>query len=129
MDLCHLFYNQVVENIAKKHGISKSELLDREAEDLAVRIALGETQIIADTKRSLSNMGVNAAALEELATKKSESTKRSNHIILIKNLPYSCSEGDLVAMFGKFGSLEKVILPPTRALALVFTCFLVLHSF
>ncbi|GJN18972.1 hypothetical protein PR202_gb06195 [Eleusine coracana subsp. coracana] len=31
----------VVENIARKNGISKSELLDREADDLAVRIALG----------------------------------------------------------------------------------------
>ncbi|KAJ1686055.1 hypothetical protein LUZ63_017445 [Rhynchospora breviuscula] len=109
----------VVENIARKNGISKGELLDREADDLAVRIALGETQIIAETKRSLSNLGINVAALEELATKKREHTKRSNHIILVKNLPYSCSEGDLVAMFGKFGSLEKVILPPTRALALV----------
>ncbi|KAF3328058.1 multiple RNA-binding domain-containing protein 1 [Carex littledalei] len=109
----------VVENIARKHGISKSELLDREADDLAVRIALGETQIIAEMKRSLSNLGVNVAALEELAAKKSESTKRSNHIILVKNLPYSCSEGDLFAMFGKFGILEKIILPPTRALAVV----------
>ncbi|KAJ3684466.1 hypothetical protein LUZ61_013630 [Rhynchospora tenuis] len=103
----------------EKNGISKGELLDREADDLAVRIALGETQIIAETKRSLSSLGINVAALEELATKKSKCTKRSNHVILVKNLPYSCSEGDLVAMFGKFGSLEKVILPPTRALALV----------
>ncbi|XP_078156926.1 multiple RNA-binding domain-containing protein 1-like [Carex rostrata] len=109
----------VVENIARKHGISKSKLLNREADNLAVRIALGETQIIAETKRSLSNLGVNVAALEELAAKKSVSTKRSDHIILVKNLPYSCSEGDLFAKFGKFGILEKIILPPTRALAVV----------
>ncbi|GMI85041.1 hypothetical protein HRI_002173400 [Hibiscus trionum] len=31
----------VVENIARKYGVSKSELLDREADDLAVRIAFG----------------------------------------------------------------------------------------
>ncbi|XVE86463.1 hypothetical protein DITRI_Ditri18aG0036200 [Diplodiscus trichospermus] len=35
----------VVENIARKYGVSKSDLLDREADDLAVCIALGETQV------------------------------------------------------------------------------------
>ncbi|XP_078171883.1 uncharacterized protein LOC144565914 isoform X2 [Carex rostrata] len=108
----------VVENIVRKYGISKSKLLDREADDLAVRIALGETQIIAETKRSLSNLGVNVAALEELAAKKCESTERSDRIILVKNLPYSCSERDLFAKFGEYG-IEKIILPPTRALAVV----------
>ncbi|RHN72215.1 putative nucleotide-binding alpha-beta plait domain-containing protein [Medicago truncatula] len=34
----------IVENVARKYGVSKSDLLDREADDLAVRIALGETQ-------------------------------------------------------------------------------------
>lgn len=109
----------VVENIARKHGISKSDLLDREADDLAVRIALGETHVVAETKKALSNAGVNIIALEEHASKKTESIKRSNHVILVKNLPYSSCEGDLVNMFGKFGSLDRIILPPTRALALV----------
>jgi hypothetical protein len=38
-------------------GVSKSELLDREAGDLAVRMALGETQVIAETKRALGEAG------------------------------------------------------------------------
>ncbi|XP_010914288.1 multiple RNA-binding domain-containing protein 1 isoform X2 [Elaeis guineensis] len=109
----------VVENIARKHGINKSDLLDREADDLAVRIALGETHVIAETKKALSNAGVNLIVLEEYASKKTDSIKRSNHVILVKNLPYSSCEADLVNMFGKFGSLDKIILPPTRALALV----------
>jgi len=94
-------------------------LLEREADDLAVRIALGETQIVADTKKSLSSAGVNITALEEFASKKNDNSKRSNHVLLVKNLPYGSSEGDLANMFGKFGSLEKIILPPTKALALV----------
>lgn len=109
----------VVENIARKHGISKSDLLDREADDLAVRIALGETHVIAETKRVLLSAGVNVAALEEYASRKTENIKRSNHVILVKNLSYGSSEGDLANMFGKFGSLDKIILPPTKALALV----------
>ncbi|KAJ4969389.1 hypothetical protein NE237_016090 [Protea cynaroides] len=109
----------VVENIARTLGVNKSDLLDREADDLAVRIALGETQVIAETKNGLQNEGVNVAALDELAAGKTDGTRRSNHVLLVKNLPYGSSEGDLAKMFGKFGSLDKIIFPPTKTLALV----------
>ncbi|KAL8508685.1 hypothetical protein ACS0TY_019075 [Phlomoides rotata] len=109
----------VVENIARKFGVSKSELLDRESDDLAVKIALGETQVIAETKKALSNAGVNISSLEEFAAGKTDGLKRSNHVILVKNIPYGSSESELSTMFGKFGSLDKIILPPTKTLALV----------
>ncbi|KAI3994991.1 hypothetical protein MKX01_019805 [Papaver californicum] len=109
----------VVENIARKYGVSKSDFLDREADDLAVRIALGETRVISDTKEGLVNAGINVAALEEFASGKTDGSKRSNHVLLVKNLPYGSSEGDLTKMFGKFGSLDKIILPQTKTLALV----------
>ncbi|KAH7839984.1 hypothetical protein Vadar_010969 [Vaccinium darrowii] len=109
----------VVENIAREFGISKSDVLDREADDLPVRIALGETKVIAETKKALANAGVNVASLEEFAIGKSDGMKRSNHVILVKNLPYGSSEDELDKMFRKFGSLDKIILPPTRTLALV----------
>ncbi|XVF25349.1 hypothetical protein REPUB_Repub13aG0205500 [Reevesia pubescens] len=109
----------VVENIARKYGVSKSELLDREADDLAVRIALGETQVIAETKKALTNAGVNISSLEEVAAGKTNDMKRSNNVLLVKNLPYGSVDGELAKMFGKFGSLDKIILPPTKTLALV----------
>ncbi|KAI8568595.1 hypothetical protein RHMOL_Rhmol02G0213000 [Rhododendron molle] len=109
----------VVENIAREFGISKSDVLDREADDLPVRIALGETKVIAETKKALVNAGVNIASLEELAIGKPDGVKRSDHVILVKNLPYGCSEDELDKMFRKFGSLDKIILPRTRTLALV----------
>ncbi|XP_048228729.1 multiple RNA-binding domain-containing protein 1 isoform X2 [Ricinus communis] len=109
----------VVENIARRHGVNKSDLLDREADDLAVRIALGESQVIAETKNALTGAGVNILSLEEFAAGKTDGMKRSNHVLLVKNLPYGSSEGELSQMFGKFGSLDKIILPPTKTLALV----------
>ncbi|KAM0071974.1 putative RNA recognition motif domain, nucleotide-binding alpha-beta plait domain superfamily [Helianthus debilis subsp. tardiflorus] len=109
----------VVENIAREFGTSKSELLDREASDVAVRIALAETQVVAKTKKALANAGVNVTSLENFAGKKTESGKRSNHVILVKNLPYGSSESELATMFGKFGSIDKVILPSTKTLGLV----------
>ncbi|XP_020554084.1 multiple RNA-binding domain-containing protein 1 isoform X2 [Sesamum indicum] len=109
----------VVENVARKFGVSKSELLDKESDDLAVRIALGETQVISETKKALSNAGVNISSLEEFAAGKTDGLKRSNHVILVKNLPYGSSESELSNMFGKFGSLDRIVLPPTKTLALV----------
>lgn len=115
---------QVVENIARKFGVSKSDFLDRDADDLAVRIALGETQVIAETKKALTNAGINVESLEEFAAGKTDGMKRSNHVLLVKNLPYGSSESELAKMFEKFGSLDKIILPPTKTLALV--CYLAL---
>ncbi|KAG4954373.1 hypothetical protein JHK87_039967 [Glycine soja] len=108
----------VVENIARKYGVNKGDLLDREADDLAVRIALGETQVISETKKAFKNAGVNVEALEELANNKTDGLKRSNHVLLVKNLPYGSTENELAKMFGKFGSLDKIILPPTKTLAM-----------
>ncbi|KAL6531967.1 hypothetical protein OROGR_013937 [Orobanche gracilis] len=111
--------SDVVENIARKYGVSKSDLLDPEADGLAVRIALGETQVITETKKALTIAGVNVESMEELAHGKVDGLKRSNHVLLVKNLPYGVTESELVKMFGKFGSLDKIILPPTKTLALV----------
>ncbi|EXB75133.1 Multiple RNA-binding domain-containing protein 1 [Morus notabilis] len=109
----------VVENIARKYSVSKGDFLNTEADDLAVRLALGETQVIAETKKALKNAGVNVEALEDFATGKTGGIKRSNHVLVVKNLPYGSSDSELAKMFGEFGSLDKIILPPTKTLALV----------
>lgn len=47
----------VVEAVAEHYGVKKSELMDRDASDLGVRMALGETQVIAKTKAALGEAG------------------------------------------------------------------------
>lgn len=47
----------VVEAVAEHYGVKKSELMDRDASDLGVRMALGETQVIAKTKEALGEAG------------------------------------------------------------------------
>jgi multiple RNA-binding domain-containing protein 1 len=47
--------------------VDKSELLDREAADVAVRLALGEARVIAETKRDLGDAGVAVGTLEQAA--------------------------------------------------------------
>ena len=66
-------------------------------------IALGETQVIMETKKALVNAGVNIATLEECVAGKTEGAKRSSHIQLVKNLPCGSSEGELAKIFGKYG--------------------------
>uniref|UniRef100_A0A1J3HU11 Multiple RNA-binding domain-containing protein 1 n=1 Tax=Noccaea caerulescens TaxID=107243 RepID=A0A1J3HU11_NOCCA len=109
----------ILENIVRVYGVSKSEFLDRESEDPAVRLALGETKVIAETKEALAKAGVNVTSLEEFASGEGDEKNRSKHILLVKNLPFASTEKELAQMFGKFGSLDKIVLPPTKTLALV----------
>ncbi|KAL2609507.1 hypothetical protein R1flu_028080 [Riccia fluitans] len=109
----------VAENVAQKYGMSKSEFLDPEAGDLAVRMALGETHIITETKRALSEEGVNVDVLEQVASGDAGKVRRSNHVILVKNLPFTTTEDDILRIFSSHGSIGRIILPPTKTLAVV----------
>ncbi|KAG0563042.1 hypothetical protein KC19_9G192500 [Ceratodon purpureus] len=109
----------VAENVARQYNMTKSEFLDPVADDLAVRMALGETHIIAETKRALADEGVNVEVLDEVASGKEIKVNRSSTLVLVKNLPFLTTEAELISMFGVFGSIARVILPPTKTLALV----------
>lgn len=47
----------VAEAVAQHYGVQKRDLMDRDASDLGVRMALGETQVIAKTKAELRESG------------------------------------------------------------------------
>lgn len=74
---------------------------------MAVRMALGETHIIQETKKYLEDEGVRLEAFEG---KKARSTS----VIIVKNIPFDVAEDDLRAIFGKFGSLGRVCRWTTR---------------
>ncbi|KAJ3092773.1 hypothetical protein HK102_003036 [Quaeritorhiza haematococci] len=109
-----LFMNSdsVISSMANKLGVAKSEILDPESENMAVRVALAETQIINETKSYLEEHGVKVESFE---TQK----QRSQTTILVKNIPFNTEEEEVQGMFEKFGTLSRVILPPTRTIALV----------
>ncbi|KAL3138544.1 hypothetical protein ABBQ32_006320 [Trebouxia sp. C0010 RCD-2024] len=114
----------VAEAVAAHYGISKSQLLSKDAADLPVRMALGEAHVIAMTKKALGDAGVSVEVLEgaAAASGKASSTQalqRSPVCLIVKNLPYSTSEEDLFELFGGSGQLARLVLPPTRTLALV----------
>lgn len=68
--------------------------------DVPVRMALGETHVIAMTKRALGEAGVNVDALESAAAVSGKAAaqmriERSGTVLLVKNLPYTACEAEL----------------------------------
>lgn len=107
--------NAVAEVMARTYGKSKEEVLDSSTggTNAAVRLALGETQIVLEMKKFLESHGVRLEAFDEI------DSKRSRTIILAKNLPPRTEEEELREKFSQFGVLEKVILPPSGVTCLI----------
>lgn len=82
-------------------------------------------QIIAQTKAALADGGINISALEAAAAASGkaaakQSVARSSTTLLVKNLPYTADEDELRQLFSGAGrSVVRLILPPTKTLALV----------
>ncbi|GAX79039.1 hypothetical protein CEUSTIGMA_g6479.t1 [Chlamydomonas eustigma] len=114
----------VAEAVAAYYGVSKSELLDRTASDLPVRMALGEAQVVAQTKEALVDAGVDTSKLEASAAasgkaSETKSVSRSPNVLLVKNLPFSATEEELEELFGRCGVVARLVLPPSHTLALI----------
>lgn len=104
----------VADAIAQKYNTTKSQVLDHESEgSLAVRMALGETQIVQETRQFLLDNGVSLDSFSQAAG------QRSNSVILVKNLPSGVQVGDLESLFSPCGSLGRVLLPPSGLTAIV----------
>ncbi|MCI4375294.1 hypothetical protein PGIGA_G00107740 [Pangasianodon gigas] len=104
----------VADAIAEKYNTTKSQVLDHESQgSLAVRMALGETQIIQETRQFLLDNGVSLDSFSQA------SGQRSNSVILVKNLPSGVQAKELEALFSPHGSLGRVLLPPSGLTAIV----------
>ncbi|KAL1132504.1 hypothetical protein AAG570_010459 [Ranatra chinensis] len=101
-----LFLGQdaVAEVIAERYDATKQEVLT--GKDAAVRLALGETQIVAETRQFLEENGVKLDVFNQQVNKRSKTT------ILIKNLPAMTTASEIRDIFAKFGELGRVVLPP-----------------
>ena len=106
--------NAVADAMAKRYQMEKSNVLDAEtSQSLAVRMALGETQLVTETREFLEEHGVQLELFQQ------QGVQRSKTIILVKNLPYGTLAQELYHLFSQFGPLGQVILPPAGFSALV----------
>lgn len=107
--------NAVADTIASRYSTTKEHLLQDESGGMstAVKLALGETQIIQDTKAFLEENGVCLDAFNQAPK------KRSTTVILIKNLPAQTKLNEIREMFAKHGVLARIVMPPAGITALV----------
>ena len=108
-----------VDSLAAKFGVAKGDILDKESGNMAVRLAIGETMLIKENKEYFAKEGVDLDALQGAQDKSKKNVERSTTTILVKNLPFSTEKEELTQLFGKFGELGRVVLPPSKTLALI----------
>ncbi|XP_038201248.1 probable RNA-binding protein 19 [Arvicola amphibius] len=106
--------NAVADAIAQKYNATKSQVFDHETKgSVAVRVALGETQLVQEVRSFLINNGVCLDSFSQAAA------ERSRTVILVKNLPAGTLAAELQEIFGRFGSLGRVLLPEGGISAIV----------
>ncbi|EPY78398.1 putative RNA-binding protein 19 [Camelus ferus] len=106
--------NAVADAIAQKYSATKSQVFDHETKgSVAVRVALGETQLVQEVRRFLIDNGVSLDSFSQAAA------ERSKTVILVKNLPAGTLAAELQETFGRFGSLGRVLLPEGGVTAIV----------
>jgi len=92
-------------------NVSKSDILDPESSNAAVKLALAETHVIQETKTYLESQGVLLACFSSRA--------RSDTTILVKNIPYGTSAEQIRELFSAHGELSRVLVPPAGTMAVV----------
>ena len=113
----HVRADTVMHSLADSLDVNKSEILDIESGNAAVRLALGEAKIIEENKKWAVDHGISLEALDSNA---SSNLKRSNTAILVKNLPYgNTTKDELAKLFGQFSDTIEISLPPSKTLALI----------
>ncbi|XP_051176560.1 probable RNA-binding protein 19 [Leptopilina boulardi] len=105
----------VAEAMAATYNTTKEKILEDESKGIstAVRLALGETQIVERTKKFLEENDVCIDAFNQ------PPKKRSKTVILVKNLPAKTQQNEILEMFSKHGEVGRVILPPAGITAIV----------
>ncbi|RZF45568.1 hypothetical protein LSTR_LSTR010969 [Laodelphax striatellus] len=103
--------NAVADLIAQNYNTTKEKVLM--GDDTAVRLALGETQIVAETREFLEDNGVKLEAFNQAPK------HRSKTVLLVKNLPVNTTAADIRDMFAKHGELGRVVLPPSGVTGIV----------
>jgi multiple RNA-binding domain-containing protein 1 len=119
--------NAVADSMALQLNTDKSALLDAEAHaSLAVRMALGETNMVRNTRTFLMKHGeweqcladVYVRAGVQLDAFGQTNGVRSRNVILVKNLPMNTDVDALRTTFSQHGQVGRVLLPPGQLLVL-----------
>ncbi|KAF0682855.1 Aste57867_25042 [Aphanomyces stellatus] len=107
-----------VDALASRLQVNKGEIMDKEAGNMAVRLAIGETILLQENQTFFEQEGVDLKVIEGAAKTKS-TAERSTTTLLVKNLPFSTDDVALAQLFRTYGELSRFVLPPSKTMALV----------
>jgi len=106
--------NAVADVLSERLNKEKRDILGGEnAGSVAVHMALGETELVNETKRFLQSYGVNLDVFGQAAS------SRSKNIMLVKNLPPNTTKEELSEIFSKHGDMGRLLMPPFGITAIV----------
>lgn len=111
--------NAVATLMAERYSTTKEQVLlesrdgQQQQQSVAVRLALGETQLVAETKQFLLENGIELNAFQDVPK------QRSKTVILVKNLDAQANVEELRDLFSPFGELGRVLLPPRGVTAII----------
>ncbi|GMF97923.1 hypothetical protein B5S30_g2871 [[Candida] boidinii] len=101
----------VLDSVAFKLGISKSELINPENSGSAVKQALAEAHVIGDVRRYFEDKKVDLTTFN--------SKERDDKIILVKNFSFGTTKEELGELFSTYGQLKRLLMPPAGTIAIV----------
>ena len=106
----------VADLMSEKYNVDKADVVLGDSgggKSAAVKLALGETQIIKETKLYLEQEGVKLDAFNQ------PPKVRSKTVIIAKNLPAHTPALEIRELFEKFGVMGRVVMPPGGITAVI----------
>jgi len=106
----------VADIMSEKYNVDKADVVlgdEAGGKSAAVRLALGETQIVQDTKKYLLEEGIRLEAFEK------PPAVRSKTVIIAKNLPANTGVEEIRTLFSKYGVLGRVVIPVAGITAVI----------
>lgn len=112
-----LFMNQdaILNSVSAKLGIDKTELINPENSNSAVKQALAEAHVIGDVRKYFESKGIDLIKFGELKS----SSQRDDRVLLVKNFPYGTTREELGELFVPFGKIDRLLMPPAGTIAIL----------
>ncbi|CUM47934.1 uncharacterized protein AC631_05127 [Debaryomyces fabryi] len=101
----------VLDSVAAKMGVSKSQLIDAQSSNSAVKQALAEAHVIGDVRKYFENKGVDLTTFDK--------KERDDKVILVKNFPFGTTIEEIGELFSEYGQLKRMLMPPAGTIAIV----------
>ncbi|KAI5963395.1 MRD1 [Candida theae] len=101
----------VMESMAAKLGVTKSQMINPENSSSAVKQALAEAHVIGDVRKFFEERGVDLASFNK--------KEKDDKVILVKNFSFGTTVEELGELFTQYGQLKRIIMPPSGTIAIV----------